>query len=131
MKGVGEGVVWSTRLDDGTVSSFKVKGEKHQSSKVKTLAPVDVEKVNNAIEFVEKVVTISRLQQAAEAMLDRDGEGTPIFDRKFLGVFIKWVSTDVLKEEADTLLASGLTMKDVGGKLSSKSRQWFFEQEML
>ena len=25
----------------------------------------------------------------------------------------------------------GLTMKDVGGKLSSKSRQWFFEQEAL
>jgi hypothetical protein len=40
--GIGEGV-WSVNVN-GTIHRFKVKGELHSSSKVKTLASVDVEK---------------------------------------------------------------------------------------
>jgi hypothetical protein len=36
-------VVWSVNVN-GTIHRFKVKGELHSSSKVKTLASVDVEK---------------------------------------------------------------------------------------
>ena len=102
-----------------------MKGEKHQSSKVKTLAPVDVERLNSITEFVEYAVTESRLQQAASEVLDND------FDRKKMGAFIKWISTDVLKEEIDVLAENDLAMKDIGSSLSKVCQQWFFAQENI
>ena len=124
VSGVGEGVVF-TCMVDGTRHVFKVKGTKHSVSKVKTLAPVDVERLNSINEFVEYAVTTSRLGQAAEEVLGG------VFDRKSLGAFIKWVSTDVVKEESDVLEKNGLTMKDVGGKLSKTAKEWFFAQELV
>ena len=53
--GTGEGVVWSC-WEEGWNSSaytFKVKGELHSVSKVKTLAPVDIERLNTINEFVD------------------------------------------------------------------------------
>lgn len=117
---VGEGIVWVSE-EDYSGHVFKVKGEKHSVSKVKTLASVDVEKVKSIEEFVENTVTENRLRQGLE-VLRRDGIVT---DMKATGHFVKWISSDIAREEADTLEASGLTMKDVGGKLSSKARTWF------
>lgn len=117
---VGEGIVWVSE-EDYSGHVFKVKGEKHSVSKVKTLAAVDVEKVKSIDEFVENTVTENRLKQGLE-VLRRDGIVT---DMKATGHFVKWISSDIAREEADTLEASGLTMKDVGGKLSSKARTWF------
>ena len=48
--GIGEGIVWKCHYNDD-VLRFKVKGEKHQSSKVKTLAPVNTEKINSIKEL--------------------------------------------------------------------------------
>ena len=117
---VGEGIVWVSE-EDHCGHVFKVKGEKHSVSKVKTLAAVDVEKVKSIEEFVENTVTENRLRQGLE-VLRRDGI---VADMKAAGHFVKWISSDIAREEADTLEASGLTMKDVGGKLSSKARTWF------
>lgn len=128
---IGEGVVWSTRLEDGTVLRFKVKGEKHSVSKVKTLANVDVEKLNSINDFVEYAVTESRLNQAANEVLFDHDENKIVFDRKKLGAFIKWVSSDVIKEESDTLSENDLSMRDVGSKLSKVAKNWFFEKELI
>lgn len=122
VSGVGEGIVW-THLSVGERYCFKVKGDKHSSSKVKKLAEVDVEKLNSIAEFVDYAVTENRLQQMADEVIFGD------FDRKNLGKFIKAVSTDVIKEESDTLVAADLCMRDVGGMLSKKARTWFFKQE--
>lgn len=120
VSGVGEGIVWEHVTDKGEMFSFKVKGEKHSASKVKVLAEVDVERLNNITEFVEYAVTENRLQQAVNE--------TGASDVSQMGTFIKWVSSDVAKEENDTLLANGLTMKDIGGPLSKKARTWFLSQ---
>lgn len=123
--GVGEGVVWEYISDNGKKLTFKVKGEKHSSSKVKKLAEVDTEKVNSIDKFVTYAVTENRLWQAFnEACNDEP-------DRKFLGAFLKWINTDVNKEEGDTLADNGLTMKDVGGAISKRAKNWFFNKEML
>ena len=124
VSGIGEGIVFSY-MDNGKRHTFKVKGAKHSVSKVKTLAPVDVERLNSINEFVAYAVTVSRLEQAAEEVLK--GE----FDRKNLGAFIKWVSTDVVKEESDVLEKNGLALKDVGSKLSKAAKEWFFAQELV
>jgi len=125
VSGVGEGVVWEHITDEGVRFSCKVKGEKHSSSKVKKLASVNVEKMNSIDAFVNYAVTENRLKQGFLEVCNNEP------DRGLLGKFIKWVSSDVAKEESDTLSASGLTMKDVGGTLSKRARNWFFAQESL
>ena len=124
VSGIGEGIVFAYMIG-GMRHTFKVKGEKHSVSKVKTLAPVDIELLNSINEFVAYAVTVPRLEQAAEEVLKGD------FDRKNLGAFIKWVSTDIVKEESDVLEKNGLDMRDVGSKLSKAAKAWFFEQELV
>jgi len=130
VKGVGEGVVWSlaepfngfpVKHPDFT---FKVKGEKHSVSKVKTLASVDVEKVNSVKEFVSNVVTENRLKQG----LDFLREGNIVVDMKATGDFIRWVYNDVVKEELDVIEASGIDVKDIGGLVAKAAKSWYFEQ---
>lgn len=118
---IGEGVVWIVK--DNPFQKFKVKGDKHSSTKVTKLAAVDVEKVKSVQEFVDRVLTESRLNQGIEVM-KRDGFEV---SQKNTGVFIKWVSDDVVKEDADTMTQSGLCMKDVSKELSVKARLWYFE----
>lgn len=116
--GVGEGMVW--RPMDSTLPSdtwFKVKGEKHSVSKVKTLASVDPELVASIREFVEYVVTENRLQQGFDLLEVKSVEKT--------GDFLKWVTQDIIKEENDTLVANELQHKDVMKAVSQRARQWF------
>lgn len=120
VSGIGEGVVWTAEWNN-QVLRFKVKGEKHSSSKVKTLASVDVEKVGSAVEFADNVVTDSRFNQAIENVFN--GEGVDI---KKLGAVTKWVMNDVLKEEIDTMAANSLEPKDVGKYISQKVKEKFF-----
>lgn len=120
--GIGEGIVWSIEFN-GVVHRFKVKGEKHSSSKVKTLAAVDVEKLNSINEFVEYVVTESRFNQGLENTFPNN---EPI-DIKKMGDLIRWVVNDVIKEESDTLVKNGLEPKDVNKYVSSKVREMFFK----
>lgn len=119
VEGVGEGAVWSPMTPEYAKDSglwFKVKGEKHSVSKVKTLAAVDPERLESIQSFVEYAVTENRLQQG----LDEIGK-----DIKKVGEFIGWVSRDVIKEEGDVLAHNNLVMKDVGKYLSNKARAWY------
>jgi len=121
VSGIGEGIVWEYIDDEGQMLSFKVKGEKHSSSKVKTLAAVDTEKVNSIKEFVDTVLTDARLKQAYF-------ECNEPIDMSGIGIFLKWINTDILKEESDTLEASDLTMKDVGSAISKQAKQFYMKK---
>lgn len=120
ISGVGEGVVWRP-LDDELVKNkdlwFKVKGEKHSSSKVRTLASVDPEVAKSINEFVEYVTTESRLDQGIAEVGGADLANT--------GAFLKWLNTDIIKEESDTLAASGIEFKDVAKAISRKAVTYF------
>jgi len=120
--GIGEGIVWSTNLN-GNVHRFKVKGEKHSSSKVKTLAAVDTEKLESIQKFVEYAVTESRFNQALENVFPNE---EPIQNNK-LGDVIRWVVNDVIKEEMDTMVDNKIEPKDVNKYISSKVRDMFFK----
>jgi hypothetical protein len=123
--GIGEGIVWKCTTEGYESSDywFKVKGEKHSVSKVKTLAAVDPEKVKSANKFVDLVVTENRLNQGIEFLKEQNKE----IDQKSTGDFLKWFFSDVMKEEHDTLEASGLVTKDVSSLISKNAREWFFE----
>jgi len=120
--GIGEGIVWTVEIN-GVVYRFKVKGEKHSSSKVKTLASVDVEKLESIKDFVDYAVTESRFKQGLENVFPNE---EPINVKK-MGDLIRWVVTDITKEETDTLIANGLEPKDVNSQISGRVREMFFK----
>ena len=127
VSGIGEGVVW-TCVSDGWNSSgtwFKVKGEKHSVSKVRTLAAVDVEAVESMRAFIESVVTETRLEQGLDNLVR---EQLLPFEMKSLGDFIRWVYNDVLKEEMDTIVASQLDVKKLGSAVANVARPWYIKK---
>jgi hypothetical protein len=126
--GVGEGIVWKcvTAGWESPDYYFKVKGEKHSASKVKTLAAVDVELVASQREFAEKTVTENRCRQGIDKLREADLKT----DRSSLGQFIKWVQADVEKEESDTAKASNIDLKKAAGEITKAARTWFFKNEL-
>lgn len=121
VSGVGEGIVWAT---PGSIYPyrFKVKGEKHSVTKVKTLAAVDVEKMESAQAFATATATIQRFDQALESLLS-----VPL-EMKHIKDTLQWVIRDILKEEGETLLASGLTMRDVSKYISQIVKNQFLRE---
>lgn len=120
--GVGEGVVWRCASNPSSDYWFKVKGEKHSATKVKTLAAVDVEAVENMREFVSKAASEARLEQGLQNLMH---EQLKPFDMSSMGDFIRWVHGDILKEEADTIAANGLEPKKLGGPIAQVARTWY------
>mgnify|MGYP000001621961 FL=1 len=120
--GVGEGIVFTCVTNQEL--KFKSKGEKHSASKVKTLNPIDVEAMASINEFVELAVSENRLQQGISYF----NENNILVDSKNTGEFLRWIVTDVLKEEKDTLEASGLDEKKVKNAIVTKARIWFLNQ---
>lgn len=122
VEGVGEGVVWSpmdVELAKNSGLWFKVKGDKHSVSKVKTLAEVDPVRLKNIQEFVQYAVTDNRMEQGVQEVG---------LDQTKIGQFLSWVSRDINKEEGDVLEANSLTMKDVAKFISNKARGFYMKK---
>ena len=122
VSGIGEGVVWTCVTPGWDSMRFKVKGEKHSASKVKTLAAVDVEAIQALKDFVDATVTEQRLEQGLDNLVR---EQLKPLEMTSMGDFIRWVYNDVVKEEADTIVASGFDPKKLGGPIANKARPWF------
>lgn len=126
VSGIGEGIVFSVAEPNqrygysGTI--FKVKGEKHSTSKVKTLNVVDIEAIENLNALVESVVTEARLEWALDNLVR---EQLKPVDMKSMGDFIRTVYNDVIKEELDVIQASGFEVKKLGGPIANKARPWY------
>lgn len=120
--GIGEGIVFSY-LDDPALK-FKSKGEKHSASKVRKLNPIDVEAMAGINEFVDSSVTESRLEQGFSFFNENGIE----VDSKNTGEFLRWIVTDVLKEEGDTIAENGLDEKKVKSAIVTKARMWFLNK---
>lgn len=123
--GVGEGIVWRCLDNPSSDYWFKVKGEKHSASHVKTLAAVDVEAIKKVSDFVAVAVTPQRLEQGLQNLLN---EQQKPFTTASIGDFIRWVCADVFKEEGDTIAANGLDQKKLGGPISSAAKKWYFDK---
>lgn len=127
VSGVGEGIVWQP-ITKGWRSSdfwFKVKGEKHSVSKVKTLAPVDTEAFQKIADFITATVTEERLEQGLKVL---ETELLLPLEMKSLGDFIRWVYNDILKEETDTIVANQFDTKKLGGPVANAARPWYIQK---
>lgn len=120
---VGEGVVVAFLYKD-SLHRFKVKGEKHSKSKVKTLKPVDTELEQKKVDFANEVCTSGRLEQAWQAQFGINDE---IMEPtvKATGDFLRKVIADVWKEESDIAFERGLEPKQVNSLISKVARIWF------
>lgn len=122
--GIGEGIVWKP-VDycfwNDSKFTFKVKGEEHSTSKVKTLAAVDVEAADSLRELIDSLVTPARLEQGISVMQERK---IPL-DMKSLGEYLRWVYNDIVKEDADTIVASGYDPKKLGSPIANKARPFY------
>lgn len=123
-EGIGEGIVWHCEQEGWRSSDFwfKVKGEKHSVSKVKTLAPIDVEAYKKQQDFIDSVVTEARLEQGLQNLIN---EQQKPFDMTSMGDFIRWVFNDIMKEETDTIVANQFDPKKIGGPIANKARPWY------
>ena len=123
ISGVGEGVVWKMaepNFDFGEIR-FKVKGEKHAVSKVKTIAPVDFEKLAKVQEAVDLYATENRFEQGVQYLQEMQ---IPM-DSKSIGEFIKWVQSDIIKEHSEAMLSSGINVKSVTNLVAKKAAEWY------
>ena len=123
--GHGEGLVFVGYFED-TRHVFKIKGESHSQSRVKTLKPVDEVFENRKREFANYATPAWRLSQMYQETFDtlNGGKG----DVKGTGAFLKAVTSDVMKEELMVMADRDLTPKDVNGMISKIARTWFLEQ---
>lgn len=121
VEGVGEGIVWTCHLNNKKYS-FKVKGEKHQSSHVTKLAPVDTESIENINKFVEYAVTESRLEQGISKMIELN---IPL-EAESTSQYLRWIYNDVIKEESDVLEKNNIDAKKIGKFISAKAKQYWF-----
>lgn len=123
VSGVGEGIVWTSleRPQDNGLA-FKVKGYKHinknaQAPKV-ALSP---ERLAGITEFVDYALSESRLDQGIQYLIET-GHDLSILN---LGVYLKWVSQDILEEETDVLTESGLEWKEVVKVINNQAKSYF------
>lgn len=114
VSGVGEGVVWKHKR-----FRFKVKGEEHTTSKVRSLKLVDIEKIEQlktVSEFADAVCTEARLKQGLKYL-----EENNITENK-IKTYINWVIQDTFKEEIDFITEKNLDEKELKKALGTKAR---------
>lgn len=129
VKGVGEGVVWHPDFDSGYFNGpqdagamFKVKGTKHSDNNTgKKLVQVDPEVLKGIKDFIDMTCTDHRLEKGLDFLKENQLE----LDISNTGKFVKWVQQDVLSEEQDTIVASGLDMERLPGAIAKYASQWY------
>jgi len=124
---IGEGIVCTFMFKD-KLFRFKVKGEKHSTSKVKTLAPVDEEFERAKIEFANYACPSWRLEQAWDKVIGRGTADEKRMAVTMTGDFLRAVIADVMKEEQDVMKEKGIEPKEANGMISKVARTWFSEQ---
>ena len=102
--------------------AFKVKGEKHQVVKTREAAQVDPEVAKTIEDFVVMFATEARFEQGLAAV------GGSL-EMKYVGAFLKWVATDVLKESEDELEVAGLEWDQVQKPVQTAARSWFIAKD--
>lgn len=127
--GIGEGIVWHALMTEELEQLgftqrdliFKTKGDKHGNpgTKNKVKVAVSAERVEDMNELIAKILPDWRLNQGLEHVSAKDRSAT--------GEYLKWISQDIIKEESDTILASGFEVKVVMSEVSKSARQFFFK----
>jgi hypothetical protein len=124
---IGEGIVWEC-IEHPEISDlwFKTKGMLHKGNdktkgqKIK----IDDQKLASIKELVEEILPQWRLEQGVTAVKE---EGLPVLPQS-TGDYLKWIAKDILKEELETIAASGFDWKGVQGQVMQTARQYWLTE---
>lgn len=124
---IGEGIVWEC-IEHPEISDlwFKTKGLLHKGND-KTKVPkikIDDQKLASIKELVSEILPHWRLEQGISALNEA---GTPLLPQA-TGDYLKWIAHDILKEELETIAASGFDWKGVQGQVMQTARQFFLTE---
>jgi hypothetical protein len=124
--GSGEGLVSALWVPEGIVRVehyntyvFKVKSEAHRVQKTKSPASIHVEIPDSVRSFGTMFVTEARCQQ----MVDEHCGGD--FAPKNIGVFLKNLNADILKESKNEFVELGVDWKVVAKVINNLGVSWF------
>jgi hypothetical protein len=120
LSGLGEGIVWEHTSERFGRLLFKTKGAKHKGTKNRQLVFIAPEVMASREAFAEAVLTESRLEQGLDLIVARHGKAT----LDHMGEFLMWIGRDVIKEEGDTLQASGLDRKEAMTLVNRRAKAW-------
>lgn len=119
VSGTGEGVVWRSyrlpHVNNGFGIRFKVKGDEHTTSKVRTLNGVEqgkIEALKSLEDVCEAICTEARYKQGMQYLIEND-----IKDIHRKNTFLNWVVEDTIKEEIDFIISKGLPVQNVKAQL--------------
>jgi len=76
---------------------------------------------------LEAIVTEGRLEQGLQVL---EREMLVLVEMKSLGIFIKWVYADVVKEEYDRIAEAGFEKDALKGPVAAVAKNWYIERMM-
>lgn len=118
---IGEGMV-VTFTFKGKTYTFKVKGSRHVGTK-KQVDPVDSEKMDAVQQVAHAVTPAWRLEQMFALANDTINGAVP--DIRNIGMYLKLVNADILKEESDVIAEAGLIPKDIYPAVAKIAREFY------
>ncbi|CAF1406632.1 unnamed protein product [Adineta steineri] len=121
--GIGEGVVWAEWTQTAGNLTFKVKGRQHQVTQGKALVSVNVAKFTRVDHFIQYSCTENRMRQALDYMREQNVS----IEMKNLRIFLRWLVTDICKEEKAAMNASNINTKEIHEAISKRTKAWFMK----
>lgn len=124
---ISEGIVWSAiDVDENLNLWFKTKGLLHKGTD-KTKSPkikIDDRKMDSIKELIDEILPQWRLEQGITQIKEM---GLPILPES-TGEYLKWTVKDALKEESETIAASGFMWKEIQGQFMQTARQYWLTE---
>jgi len=133
--GVGEGIVWKVLEPVELARSsfwFKVKGDKHarggggkKGQKAPPAEKTDEEKdsIFKCRDMAMEFVSDGRKSQGFEYMREMNHEIT----NKNIGIYLKWLVNDIIREEAVTIEEQKLDLTCLKVQIKQIARDWFIQ----
>lgn len=135
ISGTGEGLVWTMIPFEGEawprnrthLWNFKTKGERFEVvSRIKPTAPKDPDAMNLANIFVDYAITEARFEQGIEYLREMGLLEIGPKAKKCAPHFVKWLETDVVKEEWEKMVEIGVEEQKVRNVIGTRAREWLF-----
>ena len=125
---IGEGFVCTFYATNSAGKSkqfiFKCKGEAHSNSNViKSQSAKSTEELTALNEFVDSICHSWRFEQGVVESCGTVDSA----DMKYMGSYLKFVTTDTLKEENDLIIASGFEVKQIMSRVNDRAKKYFIE----
>jgi hypothetical protein len=127
VSGVGEGLVWTRKgHPNDSWAWFKTKGLKHKGNDKTKVGKIKIsdEKMESIEALAKELLPEWRLEQGITA-LEENKFPLTVHDT---GNYLKWIASDILKEELLTIAASGFDWKQSQGAVMRHARNYFLAE---